>query len=52
MSNNPKYRGSTRRELSGARWRRLGLLIGTLGLLLVVIVVVAVLVAFGELALR
>jgi|GEM_PF-3150814 len=52
MSNDPKYRGSTRRELSGTQWWRLGLLIGTLLLVLVVVVVVAVLVAFGEIALR
>ena len=52
MNNDPKYRNSTRRELSSNQWRRLGLLIGTLVLLLVVIVVVAVLVAFGELTLR
>ena len=52
MNKDPKYRSSTRRELSSAQWRRLGVLIGTLILLLVVIVVVAVLVAFGELTLR
>ena len=52
MDNDPKYRASTRRELSPDQWRRLGFLIGTLVLLLVVVVVVAVLVAFGELTLR
>ncbi len=52
MSNDPKYRSSTRRELSSSQWRRLGLVIGILILLLVVIVVGAVLVAFGEITLR
>lgn len=52
MSRDPKYRESTRRELSPAQWRRLGLLLGLLALLLVAIVVIAVLVAFGELSLR
>jgi hypothetical protein len=52
MDHDPKYRGSTRRDLSDAQWRRLGIVLGTLFLLLVVIVVVAVLVAFGELTLR
>ena len=52
MKNDPKYRSSTRRELSAAQWRRLGVLIGTLIVLLVVIVLVAVLVAFGEITLR
>ena len=52
MSKDPKYRSSTRPELTSAQWRRLGVLIGLLILLLVTIVVVAVLVAFGELTLR
>ena len=52
MNDEPKYRTSTRRDLSSAQWRRLGLLIGALVLLLIAIVVVAVLVAFGELTLR
>jgi hypothetical protein len=52
MSKDPKYRGSTRHELSPAQWRRLGLLLGSLALLLAVVVVVAVLVAFGEITLR
>jgi hypothetical protein len=52
MKNDPKYRSSTRRELSAAQWRRLGVLIGTLIVLLVVVVLVAVLVAFGEITLR
>ena len=51
MSRDPKYRSSTRRDLSAAQWRRLGVLIGTLVLLLIVVVIVAVLVAFGELTL-
>jgi hypothetical protein len=50
MSHDPKYRHSTRRELTTAQWRRVGLVIGTLLLLLIAIIVVAVLVAFGELA--
>lgn len=52
MSKEPKYSESTRRELSSAQWRRLGLLLGLLALLLIVIVVVAILVAFGEITLR
>lgn len=52
MKNDPKYRSSTRRELSPAQWRRLGVVIGTLIVLLVVIILVAVLVAFGEITLR
>ncbi len=52
MSDDPKYRKSTRRELSPAEWRRLGIAIGTLIILLIVVVTVAVLVAFGELTLR
>ncbi len=48
---NPKFQASTRRDLSPAQWRRFGLLLGALGLLLVAIVVLAVLVAFGELSL-
>ena len=52
MSKEPKYRDTTRRELSSAQWRRLGLLLGILAVLLIVIVVVAVLVAFGEITLR
>ena len=52
MSKDPKYRGSTRHKLSPAQWRRLGLLLGSLALLLAVVVVVAVLVAFGEITLR
>lgn len=51
MSNKPKYRGSTRRELSPARWRQLGVLIGALILLVIMIVAVAVLVAVGEITL-
>ena len=50
MNNDPKYRASTRGELSSTQWRRLGILIGSVILLLVIIVVVAVLVAFGEIA--
>jgi uncharacterized membrane protein len=52
MSKDSKYRDSTRRDLSNAQWRRLGLLLGILAVLLVVVVVVAVLVAFGEITLR
>ena len=52
MKHDPKYRRSTRRDLSPAQWRRLGILIGLLVLLLIAILVVAVLVAFGEIVLR
>lgn len=51
MSKDPKYRSSTRRDLSPAQWRRLGVLIGILILLLIVVVIGAVLVAFGEITL-
>ncbi len=50
MKNEPKYRRSARRELSGAQWRRLGVLIGTLMIAVIVVVVVALLVALGEIA--
>ncbi len=46
----PKYRRSTRADLTGQQWRRLGILIGTLILVLVVVVVVALLVALGEIS--
>jgi hypothetical protein len=52
MSDDPKYRNSTRHDLSGSARRRLGLALGLLAVLLVVIVAVAVLVAFGEITLR
>ena len=52
MKQAPKYRDSTRRELSPGHRRRLALLIGTLVVLLVAIVVVAILVAFGEVTFR
>ena len=52
MNDEPKYRESTRRELTPAQWRRLGLVLGALALLVIAVVVVAVLVAFGELTLR
>jgi hypothetical protein len=51
MNNEPKYRSSTRRDLSPAQWRRLGIVIGSLIVLVVVVVVVAILVAFGEITL-
>ena len=47
MTKEPKYRASTRRELTDARWRLLGLLLAILGVLLLLVVVVAVLVALG-----
>ena len=50
MKNEPKYRRSARRELSGAQWRRLGVVIGTLMIAVIVVVVVALLVALGEIA--
>ena len=52
MSDDPKYRDSTRHDLSSTARYRLGLALGLLAVLLVVIVVVAVLVAFGEITLR
>ncbi len=51
MGNDRKYRGSTRRDLPASQWRRLGVLIGSLILLVIVVVVLAVLVAFGEITL-
>ncbi len=50
MQREPKYRGSTRRNLPGAQWRRLGIMIGVLLLLLIVVVILALLVALGEIS--
>jgi len=50
MQREPKYRGSTRRHLASAQWRRLGIVIGALLLLLIVVVILALLVALGEIS--
>jgi hypothetical protein len=47
MAKEPKYRSSTRHELPESRWRLLGFMLALLGVVLVVVVVGAILVAFG-----
>jgi hypothetical protein len=47
MAKEPKYRTSTRRELPESRWRLVGFMLVLLGIVLVVVVVGAILVALG-----
>lgn len=47
MAKEPKYQATTRRELPESRWKLIGIALVLLGVGLAIVLVVAVLVAFG-----